>query len=237
MNCEEFKAAIAADPTFVGGAEHLAECDACQSIRREMLVFDQRLLSAMEFVVPPLKVPELPDIDSDKVTALPLRKRLSAPAWLAVAATVLVATFVGIQTGRDDGTHSMLVAQLLDHMDHEPYAVRVSNKAISDKRLARVVPAKIATMSHDAGLITYAQSCEINGRDVPHLVIQGKQGPITILLMPHEAVDETQAVDGVSIHGFIIPVGDGSIAIIGEKEEQLDAVRESVLSSVKWSST
>lgn len=237
MNCEEYTVAIAADPAFAGGVGHLAQCDACQTLQREMLAFDRKLLAAFDIAVPPLRMPDLANIDSVNVTALPTNKRRAAPGWLAVAATVLVAAFVGLQINRVDVSHTSLTAQLLDHMDHEPYAMQVSNKAVSDKRLARVVPANIATMSHEAGLITYAQSCEINGHEVPHLVIQGQQGPITILLMPEEMIDATQQVNGESIHGFIIPVGDGSIAIIGEKEEQLDNVRETVLSSVKWSST
>jgi hypothetical protein len=90
-------------------------------------------------------------------------------------------------------------------------------------------------MNRDVGLITYAQSCSINGKDVPHLVIQGAHGPITILLMPHESVAEATTLDGVNVKGIILPVGDGSIAIIGDREEQLDQVKESVLDSVTWS--
>ena len=90
-------------------------------------------------------------------------------------------------------------------------------------------------MNHDAGLITYAQSCTINGKEVPHLVMQGAHGPITILLMPHEKVAAATTLDGVNIKGVILPVGDGSIAIIGDREEQLDQVTENVVNSVMWS--
>ncbi len=90
-------------------------------------------------------------------------------------------------------------------------------------------------MDRSAGLITYAQSCKINGRDVPHLVIQGERGPVTILLMPHEMVAEPQLVNGESVNGVILPVGDGSIAIFGEREEPLDKIEKRILDSVTWS--
>jgi hypothetical protein len=93
----------------------------------------------------------------------------------------------------------------------------------------------VARLDHDAGLITYARSCEINGRTVPHLVIQGEHGPITILLMPEEAIAEAVSLDGENTHGVILPVGDGSIAIIGAREEKLERVEKSVLNSVMWS--
>jgi hypothetical protein len=90
-------------------------------------------------------------------------------------------------------------------------------------------------MDHSAGLITYAQSCEIGGREVPHLVIQGERGPVTILLMPEEMVDSPQSLMGDNVNGVILPVGDGSIAIIGESDERLERIEAQVLKSVSWS--
>jgi uncharacterized protein DUF3379 len=84
-------------------------------------------------------------------------------------------------------------------------------------------------------LITYAQSCVINGREVPHLVIQGERGPITILLMPEEKVSGPESVTGESVKGVILPVGNGSIAIFGEREEALERIERKVLDSVTWS--
>jgi hypothetical protein len=55
------------------------------------------------------------------------------------------------------------------------------------------------------------------------------------LLMPDEKVAEAMTIHGDNINGIILPVGNGSIAIIGDREEQLDEVRENVLDSVMWS--
>ena len=69
---------------------------------------------------------------------------------------------------------------------------------------------------------------------MPHLVIQGEHGPITILLMPEEYVAEASSIDGESIKGIILPIGKGSIAIIGDREERLDQIQEKVVDSVTW---
>jgi hypothetical protein len=98
-----------------------------------------------------------------------------------------------------------------------------------------VVPATLARLDHSAGLITYAQTCVVNGREVPHLVVQGERGPVTILLMPEEMVSGPESVTGESVQGVIIPVGSGSIAIFGEREEALDRIERKVLDSVTWS--
>jgi len=83
-------------------------------------------------------------------------------------------------------------------------------------------------------LITYAQTCVINGHEVPHLVIQGERGPVTILLMPEEMISGPQQLQGVNIDGVILPVGGGSIAIIGESDESLEKIQQQVLKSATW---
>lgn len=234
MNCEEYRESIATDPSSDDGAEHVNTCDACRSYRDQMRAMDEQIAGALAIDVPELSMPELPDVDTGKVVTLQNR-RFSRPTLFALAATVVVAAFLGIRMFGSDVTYPSLADEIVAHLDHEPYALRVTDKAVKDRRLARVVPASIANMNHDAGLITYAQTCVINGKKVPHLVIQGERGPVTILLMPDEMIDGAVEIDGQSINGVILPVGGGSIAIIGEEQERLDRIQENVLNSVAWS--
>lgn len=234
MNCDEYRQAIAADPSFEGGSDHLDECADCQAYRREMLELDDKIRHALAIDVPLLELPDLPRIDASNVAVMP-RGRLSPPVWTAMAAAVVLAVFVGVRMTGIGDHYDSLGEQLLAHLDHEPYALRVSDVPVSDARLASVVPASVAQLDHSAGLITYVQSCRINGRDVPHLVIQGEHGPVTVLLMPHEMVDGPQSITGQSVNGVILPVGDGSIAIFGERGESLQQIERKILESVTWS--
>ena len=234
MNCEEYREAITADPSWEGGEEHVSACAACASYRDEMRAVDRRISGALSIEVPELRMPELPDIDTEKVVTLS-KRRLSTPAWFALAATVVVAAFLGIRMYGGNVTYPSLADEIVAHLDHEPYALRVTDKRVSDRKLARVVPATVANMDHDAGLITYAQTCVINGKKVPHLVIQGERGPVTILLMPDEMIGDAVEIEGQSINGVILPVGSGSVAIIGQEEERLDRIEQSVMNSVAWS--
>ena len=234
MNCEEYRQAIGADPSFDGGAAHLSECAPCQAYRKEMLRLDKAINAALSIDVPELNMPELPDLDTSNVVSLSTR-RWSPPTLLAMAATVVLAAFIGLRMFGSVGDYDTLGEELLAHLDHEPYALRVTNVPVPDNRLTAVVPADVAQLDHSAGLITYAQTCRINGREVPHLVIQGERGPVTVLLMPHEKVDGPQSVAGENVNGVILPVGDGSIAIFGERDEPLDRIEKEVLQSVTWS--
>ena len=234
MNCEDYIQAIGEDPKYDGGAGHVSECSECRTYRDEMRALDVSIGRALALEVPDLILPDLPDLEN--VVSLSDRRRLSMPTWFAMAATILLAVFFSVRFAGDDSVdHESLAAEVLAHVTHEPSALRVTDVAVSDDHLHEIVPANIAELDESAGLITYAASCPINGRNVPHLVIQGQQGPITIILMPDEKISSAIALNDENQHGVILPVGDGSIAIVGGLDEALDEVQKQILQSVVWS--
>jgi len=239
-NCDQYRQAVAAEPAFDGGADHVSVCAECRAFRDDLRALDADIAKALQLDLPTLTLPELPTIDmqdndaQDNVVSLAARRALPKPRWIALAASVMLAAFIGIRmfAGVDNIS---LADEVLAHLDHDPAALVVSTTPVSDDALIKAVPGNLAHMDHSAGLITYAQSCEINGKTVPHLVIQGELGPVTILLMPEEKITAAQTLDGDNVHGVILPVGNGSIAIIGAREEPLERIEKSVLSSVAWS--
>lgn len=203
-----------------------------------MPALERRIARALELPVPQLRMPELPDIDSGKFVAIKPRRRALPPVWLAMAASAALVALLAIGDARLFGgvaEHGSLAEQILAHLDHEPHALRVSDEAVSDARLTQIVPANLALLDHSAGLITYAQTCKINGKLSPHLVIQGRNGPVTVILMPEERVRSAQTITGERINGVILPVGNGSIAIIGSEYEDLEPIQRRLIDSVTWS--
>lgn len=235
MNCEDYRQAITAEPSYDGGEAHLSACADCRAFRDEMRTLDGRISRALAIAVPELRIPDLPDIDGTNVVPLAGRPRFTMPVWMAVAATLVFAAFIGLRMIGSNVSYPSLADEIVAHLDHEPYALRVTDKPVDPGRLAKVVPANVAAMNHDIGLITYAQSCVINGNKIPHLVIQGKRGPVTILLLPDEEVDSAVKIEGESINGVILPVGHGSVAIIGERDEELGPIEQNVRNSIAWS--
>lgn len=187
--------------------------------------------------VPPLAMPELPSLGADaRVVPLSDRRkpRMSPPAWLGIAAGVAIAAALGVRLFTPGPTYASLAEEVIAHIDHEPNALRRVSTPVSQSKLAAVIERDVEEMNEGIGLITYARSCVIHGKTVPHLVMQGAAGPITLLLLPDEHVDGAIPLQGEGINGVILPVGDGSIAIIGEREEQLDEIEQRVIDSVRW---
>ena len=48
-------------------------------------------------------------------------------------------------------------------------------------------------------------------------------------------IGEAVTLNNNDSHGVILPVGDGSIAIVGARDEKLEEVRKQILQSVAWS--
>jgi hypothetical protein len=238
VKCDTYKEAIAADPSgsFDGGVEHVASCDACRRYRDEMRRFDDKIAAALAIPVPKLEIPELPPLSgNDNVVSLPFRRRLSTPSWLGIAASFAIAAVLIVRSLAPGPAYASLADEVLAHLDHEPYALEVTDQAVSERRLNRVVRAEVASLEPGIGLITYAKSCVINGKTIPHLVIQGERGPVTLLLLADEEVSSPVPLVGVGVNGVILPVGKGSIAIIGDRGEDIGAIEKRVVDSVEWS--
>jgi hypothetical protein len=234
MNCEEYRQALTADPAWTDGAGHAAACATCQAFTRRVQALNLTVARALQIEVPPLVMPDLPDVDFASVTALPAPRRSRKPYWFAIAATLVLAASIGLRMSGLFTTYETLGEEVLAHLDHEPAALRVTTTPVSDDRLQRALPSGVAVFDRDRFLITYANPCVINGHAVPHLVIQGQHGPVTILLMPEEPVAEAISLEGEHVHGVIVPVGGGSIAIIANRAEPLEPFRQNAIESVTW---
>lgn len=249
--CPACRAAIAASPAtadaWPGAARaHLEACPDCRAYAAAMRAFDSDIARALALPVPPLDLAAVPldaappDAESldDSPFAAASRGSRSPSLWFALAASVVLAVVLGARFALEDtggaAAMSPLGAEVLAHIDHESFSLTVSDEGVSSERLARIVPADVARLGPEAGLVTYAQSCIINGHAVPHLVVQGEHGPVTILLMPEEKLEAPERIGDGVLTGVLLPVGDGSIAIVGPDPRDLERLERTMQSSVTW---
>jgi len=238
MDCETFRERVAAEPAATDDAleAHATACADCRQKLENWRALDARIAGALAVPVPELRMPHVDAVHGDNVVALERnpRPRFSRPAWFGLAAGLALAAFFGVQFTKLENSSLPLAAQVIAHMDHEQHSRVVTDVAVPERTLEAVVGNDLDELNPRIGLVTYARSCVINGKLVPHLVIQGSRGPVTLLLMSEESVEGPVPLEGRGINGVILPVGDGSIAIVGERDEPLDQIREQVVNSVKW---
>lgn len=195
----------------------------------------------MAIDVPPLVLPDLPlhDGTAPRSVAMPRARAASTTvsAWFGMAAALAVVAVLATRLLTPDVSMPALSSQLIAHMEHEQASRQVTSIGVSEQELATVAGASIVSMDTGDNLVTYVRTCIINNRPVPHLVIQGESGPVTLVLMAEEAIDDTVSLTGEAVHGVIIPVGKGSVAVIGDRPAQLreiDQIGQRLRHSVTW---
>ncbi len=241
MQCEEFRLNIDTAPAddFAGRAEHASGCEACASYAESATALEDLIGKALRIPVPDIAMPALSEL-TDNVVALPTRKARAAgrlPVWIGLAASVALAVFVGFRfQAADTSNAEFLAGEILAHMVHEDYSRVVTATPVSYGTLKSVTEASNTSVNPDLGLVSYAMSCEINGHSIPHLVVQGQNGPVTILILPNENIGEPFELNDENFHGTILPVGNGgSVAIIGRKGESFDDIRKKVGQTIRLS--
>ncbi len=223
MNCLEFRKKIAADPgSFSAGLEeHRSECQACAAFAAEMSALDEMIGEALKVDVPEAR-------DATRVTKV---RRL--PRWVSMAAIFLLV--VGLSTAVWVGLpRSSLAEAVIEHLHHESYAMVRTPVEVDTKKLAEVLSDYGASMNPRAATVTYVRHCFFRMKFVPHLVVQGDDGPVMVLLLPDEFVDEPTSITEDGFSGTIYPHANGSIAVVGSAGENIDVAGERILEAVDW---
>lgn len=232
MDCAHYRRAVLADPRSADPAQnsHRESCAACAEFALRLELFESRLARALR-------------VDLEAGAAAPPRRAapptaLRRPAWLAIAASLLIAA--GAAAGLWlSAPRTSLAGDVVTHMAGEPQAWRRSDVPVAESDLSAVVGASKLRLKASAGVISYANSCRFRGWWVPHLVMQTAAGPVTIMVLVHESVPAEVRFDEQGYRGVIVPVaGHGGIAVLTQNANpNLDAVRRTaaeVLRAVVW---
>lgn len=232
MDCQEYRQRIESDPAGIdaAGAAHERDCDACAAYAQRLRASEPLISEALRFDVTSVREHG----DASSAPRLPSSVRttwaMAASAAAAAVAVWLVLTFV------PSGDADRLVAAVQDHWYHEPTSWVQTSAPVSSTILETALSGTARVDLDRLSVVSYARSCLVNGRWVPHLVVQGEAGPVMLLLLSREGVTEPLPLDlpQEGLHGLIMPLDDGSIAILGEDDESLESLQRDVSEAVEW---
>jgi hypothetical protein len=220
MTCEDARLLIGADPDAAGPEleEHVRGCEGCQALRAEMRRANAAIRRALA---------EPPDI---RVRAV----RRAAPPWreYALAAGVVLAMTAGFAVWllRPSDT---LAREVVAHVQGEPDSW-LSSHHVSAGEIDHALKRSGVALDLASDKIMYAQSCWFRGRYVPHLVVETRRGPVTVLILRHERVKARDTFREGGMTGVIVPAGDGSIAVLTQGRGQVDELAGELGAEVHW---
>lgn len=133
-------------------------------------------------------------------------------------------------------TPDALALAVVTHVDHEPESLARTDVAVTAERLAAVLAGRAVLDLMATETVTYARICNIGGKRVPHLVIQGQDGPYMVVLLPDRMLERAVPLElpAQALAGHLMPAGGGSIAVLGAATTALDEMEARIRSAVSW---
>jgi hypothetical protein len=228
MNCEEVQRKLLEDPDSRDPEllAHATHCAACAGERERALAFERRLRASME-VDPPA------DLET-RLKAAPKPGRRGIP--LAVAAALLVMMVAGswlVSGWWPASGQQRLAGEVLEHIRAEAHYLEV-RQALPAAELTALLDQFGARLNGNLGTVYHASRCPLNGRDGVHLVLAGRRGPVTVLLLPGVGISEPQAVASDRFTGVLLPATFGTMAVVGGPGEMVDPLVRRLHQTLVW---
>jgi hypothetical protein len=229
MECDVFKRRICEDPSVTDPdfRDHEESCKRCAAFAQRVRSTESLIRDALRFDVAGAR-------ESAARHSARVAQETRAVRWASMAAAFVAAAGIWLMLeARYPLSTEELAAEVLQHWDHEPYSWTV-NDAVPHSRLHRVLGGKATIDLTSIGTISYARVCRVAGQWMPHLVLQTADGPVMILLVPEQQVAERVPLrlPEEGLGGMLRPLGNGSIAIIGDDSRSLVPVEESLAAAI-----
>jgi len=225
MQCKQFREIVGAEPSHESAEveAHRTECRECAEYARQMRELDGLLKRALAIGVPESATSIVP----------PAARRATPPRWLALAAGVLLAGFIGVAVWLA-APQPLAAADLIAHVEHERLAMQPTDQRVDQQQIVGVLNRSGVSLDPMAADVSFASTCPIHGKRVPHLVVQTGTGPVTVIVLPKERVDSARDFNEQGYHGVLVPSGPGSVAVIARDEAIVRDVAARVTAAIRW---
>lgn len=237
MNCLDCRRELLIDPRIESAEliSHINHCKSCRHERNKLLVLENKLEDSLNYPVPEGLEDRILEISRDEITT---EKNRSGPfgghVWQMAAGVMLgigLAVYLGINQYYPLNNADALEATVLNHITDELNHLHETHD-ISQQQLGNIMTAINIRVTEDIGKLNYAGKCQIRKNEGAHLIVNGENGPVTVLVMPGEHVEKNLEVTSARFDGRIYPTDYGSIAVVGEKGEHIPSVAKKILDSV-----
>ena len=161
-----------------------------------------------------------------------VRRRFWTYSLPLVASTVFVSLMLLLLMPGSNDLQEVVLAHVYSELYHLD-----DRKDVQKPELRQILSSVGNGFKDDLGQVHYAGTCHIRKQSGVHLVLPGKVGPVTVLLMPGEAVEYRTAVADKRFSGVISQTPGGSMAILGEEGEDINNLEQQLKSQLTWAAT
>jgi len=218
VNCLIVRRALLSDPYRPDDSivQHLQGCTQCQEFASNIRTMDADIHTCLEVDIPAGIADKI--LLAKGVSGSLQRQKKSQQLKFAFASLLLILSSLAIYFHLDEPTRIEQIA--LAHVQEELYHLE-DRENIQLAQLNTILRAFNMKLDDIPNIINYAGTCKIHSSSGAHIVFQGEHAPITMLLIPGEVTTSRKNITGARFKGVILPLENGSIALITDKSENL----------------
>jgi len=235
LDCKRFQKIAGADlsaldePLLV----HAESCDDCAGFLTSARTFDALLGKAINVEVPVDLISKI-ESQPDESSSVRSGSAKRTPRYMAIAASLLLIVGVSIISNNLSQSDNPTLGQVvLSHINAEPEMLSLASY-IPEDDLKKSLLNFGAKLQQPMANVSHVELCDIGDTKGIHVVMKGEKGPVTLLLLPTiKSKSSSSFAEGPWV-GYTEPLGQGTIAIVGEIGEPLDKIDASVRDAISW---
>ncbi len=241
MNCLQFRRKLLEDPRNQDPdfRQHGRDCATCQREFERVQAFEASLREAVH-IEPPAGLEER-ILRAQRLESSPIEPAGPAATprryWPAIAAGIVMLFGAALlyERGWRETPHAPqgLETTVLNHIQDElPHLHEVRD--VPQQRLAKLIAQLGGELKTPLRHVNFAGKCQMRKYPGAHLVLAGERGPVTVLIMPGEEIPAGRRFHSERFDGELIPIDNGSVAVVGERNEDIDRIAHRVAQSIRW---
>jgi hypothetical protein len=155
---------------------------------------------------------------------------------LPVAACLLVA--LGIVWFNGLRSNAQLEQEIFDHVYRE--AAFLERDQVLALTQVNSLMGAIVGASFEPGAemdqleVTYADDCWIARHISFHLIMKGKKGAVSVMMIPNSPVSSEFGIGDERFQGLVTPTSGGNLVVIGEKQEAIREYQDLLSHNLHW---
>jgi hypothetical protein len=157
---------------------------------------------------------------------------------LPVAASLVAALGIAFWTTND--SHAALEEEIFTHVYQEGQLDNANAALIPlntvNARMESWMGAHLETTDaadHDLK-VTFAKNCWVAKQMAFHLIMQGKTGAVTVMMIPATGQQEEFDISDERFSGLVTPTDGGYLVVVGNKQEPIAEYRNLLSNKLDW---
>lgn len=219
INCLSVRRLVTSDITNIGSdvMSHIVDCPACKSFYEKQLKYNSIVKKAVEVDVPEGLADRIMVQHQLSLKQEQTKKKFN---WSAMAASlVLVFAVTAVTTLQSPPA---IAGVILEHV-HDEMWMFDDKKRVTLESLNQLLKPHGIKADESIGNATHAGDCLIRGKRGVHVVFDGKNAPVTLIVFPEplEGTEPVSISDDV-FKGVLLHTKHGTLALVSKDQSSVD---------------